>query len=190
MSFWSALIGVPQSKYAGIAIIVSLFAVALAVLLGKEAVPLSQKFIMVLAMIVLSLPAIFLTLVEVTCLVTGAGMKNQRLWCSLYAWILSGLIILYSVLLIIFAILSLTGDEQARVAENFGVQMAGAKKAVAEYFNAETDATEELPPVQEPAVEVTSPPEASAATHDATAEDAPEDIEGVSEGFTDNFAAY
>jgi hypothetical protein len=103
----SIFIGVPQSKYAGIAILVSLIFVAFAMLFGKEQVPLGQKFMFVLIMFIVALPSILFILFQLTCLVTGAGAKNQRWWCAAYAWIGTIFVIMYSVIVVVVGIMSL-----------------------------------------------------------------------------------
>jgi hypothetical protein len=108
MAFMDIFIGVPQSKFAGLAILLAIVFVAFAILIGKEPIPMGQRFMFILILFLISLPGLLLTLFQLTCLVTGAGLKNQRWWCSLYAWIGSILIILYSVILVVAAILSMT----------------------------------------------------------------------------------
>jgi hypothetical protein len=103
----SIFIGVPQSKYAGIAILVSLIFVAFAMLFGKEQVPIGQKFMFVLIMFIVALPSILFILFQLTCLVTGAGAKNQRWWCAAYAWIGTIFVIMYSVIVVVVGIMSL-----------------------------------------------------------------------------------
>ena len=112
--------GVPQSKYAGVAILVSLAAVGLAILFSKERVPISQKLVVVGLLFLLSLPAMLVTLFQLTCMVTGAGFKNQRWdWCSGYAWLVSALIILYSILLVVMTVLSFVSEKQSKEVEKF-----------------------------------------------------------------------
>lgn len=101
-------VGVPQSKYAAIAILFALAAVSVAVLLGKDAVPMGQKFLFIVLMFVLALPGLLMTLFQLTCIVTGAGAKNQRWWCSAYAWIGTALITLYAIVLVVVAVTSIT----------------------------------------------------------------------------------
>jgi len=104
----SVFIGVPQSRYAALAVLLAMVAVALSVVFGKDPIPMSQKFWLVIMVFLVSLPSLAMSLFQLTCLVTGAGFKNQRWWCSGYAWILSALVIFYCALLIIAAIMSAT----------------------------------------------------------------------------------
>jgi hypothetical protein len=100
MSLLSPFVGSNQSRYAAIAILLAIIAVSLAILFGANAMPLSQKFFFILIIFLLSIPGILLTLLQLTCLVTGAGNENKRWWCSLYSWIMSVFVILYSVLIV------------------------------------------------------------------------------------------
>ena len=130
----SVFFGVPQSKYVGMAILVSLAAVALSVLFGKERVPFSQKLVVILLLVLLSLPAILVTLFQLTCLVTGAGFRNQRWWCSGYAWLISAVVILYSVLLVVMTVISFSADKQMDEIEKFYMTREGFQEMAEEYF--------------------------------------------------------
>ena len=107
-SLSSVFFGAPQSRYAALAILLAIVVVALTVIFGDSPVPMSQKFGFVLMVFLISLPGLALSLFQLTCIVTGAGFNNKRWWCSLYAWVLSAIMIFYSVLLVIAAIMSLT----------------------------------------------------------------------------------
>lgn len=111
--------GVPQSKIAGMAILVAVVVVALSILFGKEPIPLTQKFVIVLVMFLLALPAILLSLFQINCLVTGAGLKNQRWWCGLYAWVISVMVVFYCVMLVIVGLLSYSDDKKVIAQEKF-----------------------------------------------------------------------
>ena len=100
MSLLSPFVGSNQSRYAAIAILLAIIMVSIAILFGANAMPLSQKFFFILIIFLLSIPGILLTLLQLTCLVTGAGIENKRWWCSLYSWIMSVFVILYSILIV------------------------------------------------------------------------------------------
>lgn len=102
----SIFLGAPQSKFASMAIITGLVVISLAILLGKDAVPVSQKFLFIFLMVLVALPGILLTLFQLTCLVTGAGFRNQRWWCSAFAWIGTIFIIIYAVALVVVGVFS------------------------------------------------------------------------------------
>lgn len=99
-------VGVPQSKYAGAAILLSLIVVSLAILVGRDNLPLSQKFAFVLLIFLVSLPGLLLTLFQLTCMVTGTD-RGKSWWCGWYSWLVSFLMIVYSVMLVVVAVMSL-----------------------------------------------------------------------------------
>lgn len=153
----SVFFGVPQSKYAGMAILVSLAAVALSVLFGKERVPFSQKLVVVLLLVLLSLPAILVTLFQLTCLVTGAGFRNQRWWCSGYAWLISAVVILYSVLLVVMTVISFSADKQMQEIEKFYMTREGFQEMAEEYFEEEKEGEMEEPSMVTPTMPIVPP---------------------------------
>lgn len=137
MNPMNIFVGVPQSKYAGVAILIALIIVAFAMLFGKEQVPVGQKFLFVLIMFVVALPSVLFTLFQLTCLVTGAGAKNQRWWCTAYAWIGAIFIIMYSVIIVVVGITSLVNGSNVLYDVNQAItveQMQLANSQAAEYF--------------------------------------------------------
>jgi hypothetical protein len=110
-NFLSVFVGVPQSRYAAIAITIAIVIVSLIILVTKDTIPIGQKFGFIFLVFLVSLPSLALALFQLTCIVTGAGFKQQRWWCSAYAWIISLMMIFYSVILIVAAILSLTSPD-------------------------------------------------------------------------------
>jgi uncharacterized membrane protein len=166
-SFLDIFLGVPQSKYAGIAILVSLAAVGLAILFGKEKVSITQKLVVVGLLFLLSLPAMLVTLFQLTCIVTGAGFKNKNWWCGGYAWLVSALIIVYSVLLIVMTVLSFTAEAESKEVEKFYSRRENFQDMTKEYFEGEENVqnppapgvptmpgTQPVPPVMTPEEEV------------------------------------
>ena len=117
MSLSSLFIGVPQSKYAAIAIAVSLVVISLSMLVGYTDIPLTQRLLFAFLMILLALPSVLLSLFHMTCLVTGAGAANQRWWCSIYAWITTILIVLYCCIIVVAGITIMTN--RSKVKEDF-----------------------------------------------------------------------
>jgi ABC-type spermidine/putrescine transport system permease subunit II len=83
MALLDLFIGTPQSKYAATAIMAAILVVALAILFGKEKLPIGQKFLFILIMFIVALPSVLLGLFQLTCIVTGSGYKNKRWWLSL-----------------------------------------------------------------------------------------------------------
>ena len=149
MSAYSPFIGSPHSRYAALAIIVAVAAVSIAILFGADAMPLSQKFFFVVLIFLLSTPGILLSLLQLTCLVTGAGNENKRWWCALYSWIMSAFVIVYSILVIAIAVQSLVTKK-----ETFSFQThnrSGANNFIrdypAEYPPKATPAPQEYPTI-------------------------------------------
>lgn len=140
MSLTSLFVGAPQSKYAALAILAAVLVVSVTLLFGKDPIPFTQKLAFVLLLFLISLPGVLMTLFQMTCLVTGAGFKNQRWWCAAYAWVVTILLILYCVMLIGVAVVSLTTGEKllaeiaAAEVETFEDAMAKADKTAKQYF--------------------------------------------------------
>ena len=123
MSFTNIFVGVPQSKYAASAVIFAIIAVSISILFGKDEMPLGQKIGAIILLILVSLPGVLYSLFQLTCLVSGAGVRNQRWWCSVYAWIISALLIVYSILLIAIAVLSVfTGSKVVKDISDYNVE--------------------------------------------------------------------
>jgi hypothetical protein len=114
----SVFFGVPQSRYAALAILLAIVVVALAIIFGDSPVPMSQKFGFVLMVFLISLPGLALSLFQLTCIVTGAGFNNKRWWCSIYAWVLSAIMIFYAVLLVIAAVMSFSSKNKESFIDN------------------------------------------------------------------------
>lgn len=143
----SIFVGVPQSKIAGTAILVAVVVVALSILFGKEPLPLTQKFVIVLVMFLLALPAILLSLFQINCLVTGAGLQNQRWWCGLYAWVISVMVVFYCVMLVVVGLLSYTDDKKMKAEEQFRVLQGFANRSAEGFFVDEKKEEEGVPKV-------------------------------------------
>jgi len=123
MAFSDHFVGVPQSRWAGYAILAAIIAVALAVLFGKDQIPVGQRVLVILIMFLFALPTIALVLFQITCLVNGT---SKAPFCGWYAWIVAALTILYCVLLIVVAITMKSTD--VAVSENFAVSYEDANK--------------------------------------------------------------
>ena len=151
MSYLSPFVGSPQSHYAAVAILLAIGVVSIAILFGADAMPLSQKFFFIVLIFLLSVPGILLSLLQLTCLVTGSGSENKRWWCSLYSWLMSAFIIVYSIIVVFVAIKSLATKKEA-----FSFQThsrAGANNFIRDYpAPYPPDAT---PAPQEPTLPVT-----------------------------------
>lgn len=187
MSLTSLFVGAPSSKYAAVAILAAVVVVSFTLLFGKDPIPFTQKMAFVLLLFLISLPGILLTLFQMTCLVTGAGLKNQRWWCAALSWILSILFIVYSVMLIVVSVVSLTTGEKVlseialAEAEGFENKMKEADKEAKQYFVG--DAVAE--PVAEGKLEDEKVPKDDAAKFTDASEPAATDMVPTPEGFDD-----
>lgn len=134
-------VGVPQSKYAAMAILFALAAISVAILFGRDPVPMGQKFMFIVLMFVLALPGLLLTLFQLTCLVTGSGMKNQRWWCSAFAWIGTILILIYAAVLVVVAVMSIVNGtditKDIAAMDSFANNKQAADQVAMEYFQAD-----------------------------------------------------
>jgi len=111
MSLGAVFASVPQSKLAGLTILLTLGLISVFILFGKDKISFGQKLAIVLLLVLLALPTILLTLFQINCVVTGAGLSNQRWWCSLYAWIVAALIVFYCIMLVFVSITSFAKGE-------------------------------------------------------------------------------
>jgi len=150
MTVSSVFVGSPQSRYAAIAIVSAVAVVSLSIIFGADAMPISQKFIFIILICLLSIPGILLSLLQLTCLVTGAGNNNKRWWCSLYAWLMSVMIIIYSVVIVAVSIQSLFLNQETFGATH-NANRSGANNIIRDYpgnypFNAAV-ASPSQPPV-------------------------------------------
>ena len=99
----NAIIGSTQSKYAAIILSVTVFLLCMSILFMESDYTIGKKLFAILLILVMLLPGLILTLVEITCIVTGAqGSKNW--WCSLLAWIIAIFIFIYCVMILITSV--------------------------------------------------------------------------------------
>lgn len=106
MGFYDAFFGSDQSLYTAYSIIAAIIAICLTILLTATDVPIGNRILIVLFVIITLIPSIFLTLFELTCIVTG-GTEPNRWWCHAFAWILAAFIIIYCIVVIIVSLISL-----------------------------------------------------------------------------------
>lgn len=106
MGFFDIFFGTPQSLYASYAILAAVITICITILLTGTDLTLGNRFLFMFLVVLMLIPSVFLTLFQITCMVTG-GNKNSRWWCWLYAWIMSVFIIIYCVFVIIVSFTSL-----------------------------------------------------------------------------------
>jgi hypothetical protein len=158
-SLTNVFLGVPQSHLAGLAILLVILTLAFFILFGKEKISFGQKLAIVLLMFLMALPTILVTLFQLTCVVTGAGFKNQRPWCSLYAWLVTALIVAYCVLMVVAAVLSFSKSQSILSQTGFPFDVAGFNNMTKEYFANMPE--EEQAIVQAKMIEAVAPKEAA-----------------------------
>lgn len=184
-------LGSDQSKYAAMAIVIALIAVAFTVLFSKEKIPLTQKLVIVVLMFLLSLPALLFSLFQITCLVTGTGFRNSKWWCGAYAWFMTVVIMIYAVVIVVMSVMSLTADVEVKKVEQFYNQKdmydSFATDAMAEEKKEEDITTK---PVAMPPVEVPPPPTAEEVVPPAVPVGGEQAVEPMTEPFSSCGAAW
>ena len=100
-------IGTKQSRFAGIAIFTAIIIVCISILFTNTDISLTQRIGIVLFIILTSVPSVFLSLFELTCIVTGGNPKTHVL-CHYFAWFVAFIIFVYSGLIIVSVILSIS----------------------------------------------------------------------------------
>ena len=142
MSLGAIFASVPQSKLAGLTILLTLGLISVFILAGKDKISFGQKLAIVLLLVLLALPTILLTLFQINCVVTGAGLSNQRWWCSLYAWIVAALIVFYCIMLVFVSVTSFAKGESV-LSKDAAHQAADVMTR--EFFNTMESAEDEEP---------------------------------------------
>ena len=112
-------LGSEQSKYAGIALFITILIICLSILFTSSKIPIEQRLLFVVFIIIISIPSILMSLFELTCIVTG-GNYNTRWWCWLLAWVLAVMIIIYCIMIIISLFISMSNYDLAneRISED------------------------------------------------------------------------
>jgi len=106
MGFYDAFFGSEQSQYTAYAIVAAIIAICITILLTATDVPISNRLLIVFFVIISLIPSVFLTLFELTCIVTG-GTEPNHWWCHAFAWILAAFIIIYCIFIVIISLISL-----------------------------------------------------------------------------------
>ena len=100
-------LGSEQSKYAGVALFITILIICLSILFTSSKIPIEQRIVFVIFIIIITVPSILMSLFELTCIVTG-GNYNTRWWCWALAWVLAIMIIFYCIMIIISLFISMT----------------------------------------------------------------------------------
>ena len=104
--------GVPQSRYAALALLLSLIIVYTIIIFDNDASPISSKFKHVFIILLISLPGLALAFLQLTCIVTGAGTNNNKWWCNIYAWLLCILIIFNALCFVTVVLISVKNKDE------------------------------------------------------------------------------
>ena len=99
----NAVIGSTQSKYTAMVLSVTVLLLCLSILFMESDYTIGKKLFAILLILLMLLPGLLLTLVEITCIVTGA-QNGKNWWCSLLAWVIAIFIFIYCVMIIITSI--------------------------------------------------------------------------------------
>lgn len=149
MGFYDAFFGSDQSLYTAYAIIAAIIAICVTILFTSTDIPIGSRLLMILFVVITLVPSIFLTLFEITCIVTG-GTEPNNWWCYTFGWILAAFIIIYCIFVVIISIVSLVtynkaidnvnNDEQKnkvnpREANNIAKQIMATQKPVEKFYN-------------------------------------------------------
>jgi hypothetical protein len=118
-TFVNAIIGTTQSKYAAIAIIIALLILCITTFLIESNVSIAKRFLTIFFIILLAIPGILLSLLELTCIVTGGKINSKNWWCSVLAWVITIMIIIYCIIIVIASINSIMtyGDAKKKITE-------------------------------------------------------------------------
>jgi uncharacterized membrane protein len=106
MGFYDAFFGSDQSQYTAYAIVAAIIAICITILLTATDIPISNRLLIVFFVIISLIPSVFLTLFELTCIVTG-GTEPNKWWCYAFAWVLAAFIIIYCIFIVIISLISL-----------------------------------------------------------------------------------
>ena len=105
-------LGSDQSRFAGIALFITILIICLAILFTSSKIPIEQRIVFVIFILIITIPSILMSLFELTCIVTG-GNYTTRWWCWALAWFLAIMIVFYCIMIIISLFISMTNYDMA-----------------------------------------------------------------------------
>lgn len=94
-----AILGSTQSKYVAWAISITVLVLCVSILVMQTDVPIGKRLLGVLFMVLITVPGVVLSLIELTCLVTGGSWKTNW-WCWMLAWIIAVIVIVWCIIII------------------------------------------------------------------------------------------
>jgi hypothetical protein len=139
VSFVDAFIGTQQSKYAAVSILIAMIAIAVSILVGADKIPVGQKLIFILVILLVSVPSILYTLFQMSCIVTGSTGDGGNWWCGAYAWFLVVIVILYTFLVVIISVMSIVNKKNMIATEDFYSNKEMYEDAALEFIMEETE---------------------------------------------------
>ena len=104
--------GTQQSRYAAIAYFLTIAILCFAILFSSSDIPIEQRLLVVLFILIITIPSVLFSLFELTCIVTG-GNQNTRWWCYWLAWFLSIMLIIYCLFIVISLFFSMASYDLA-----------------------------------------------------------------------------
>tara|TARA_B100001540_G_scaffold213790_1_gene188642 strand:+ start:11511 stop:12173 length:663 start_codon:yes stop_codon:yes gene_type:complete len=150
-----AIIGSTQSKYAAVAIFTTILIICIAFLIAENDISISKKIVSIITILLLALPGILLSLVQLTCMVTGGTLNSKTWWCGVIAWVTTLFVILYSIIIITATINSLiTYKEANKKLKKYNSEKKLSNEEANDVADAIITANEE----KEPVITVTSRP--------------------------------
>tara|TARA_B110000003_G_scaffold149316_1_gene150262 strand:- start:5641 stop:6297 length:657 start_codon:yes stop_codon:yes gene_type:complete len=99
----NAVIGSTQSKYAAMILSITVFLLCMSILFMESDYTFGKKLFAILLILLMLLPGLILTLVEITCIVTGA-QNGKNWWCSLLAWVIAIFIFIYCLMILVTSV--------------------------------------------------------------------------------------
>ena len=99
----NAIIGSTQSKYAAMILSITVFLLCMSILFMESDYTFGKKLFAILLILLMLLPGLILTLVEITCIVTGA-QNGKNWWCSLLAWVIAIFIFIYCIMILVTSV--------------------------------------------------------------------------------------
>ena len=127
----NAVIGSTQSKYAAFSISLTILILCIAILLMESDESIWKRLVAIFFILLMAVPGIVLTLIEITCVVTGGNMDGKNWWCPVLAWVISIFIILYCVMILITLLNSQTtySDAHKKVKQHEAKKVMSSNEA-------------------------------------------------------------
>ena len=147
MGFLDIFIGAPQSKLAGIVVVLTMVIVGVIVLSTEDEISFGQKFVIMVLLFVVSAPMLLLSLFQLTCLVTGDG-KGKTWWCGIYSWIIAVFTVIYCAMVVSVVMMAYVSNQsvmdQLVAMETFEEKKKAANDLASEILAGGTTAAKDL----------------------------------------------